>query len=214
MRPLPEPIKKSRVKEVFSDELLMIENKELREFVIWAFDKFAPDYFWTCPCSTSGKYHPKVSLGVGGLVRHTKLAVWWGEELLRTKEMWPELVDHDTDHLHDEVIAALLLHDLVKNGRGLNAAGFSLDRMVTGMHGVDLALKIVDDRGPEETHSSILYILNGVARHMGVWTADKKYVPNSDFTRLVHLADYCASRKVDDEMKLLEVNDGTKTTTT
>ena len=212
---MPErPKQKTKAEQIFPNELLMIESEEIREFVVWAFDKFAPDYFWTCPCSTSGKYHPKVSLGVGGLVRHVKLAVWWGEELLRTKEMWPELVDHVTEHLHDEVIASLLLHDLVKNGEGLNAAGFALDRGVTGTHGVGLALKIVGDRGPEETHSYIMNILNGIACHMGVWTTDKNYVPNSDFTRLVHLADYCASRKVDDEMKRLETTNGPKTTTT
>ena len=202
---MPErPKQKSKAEQIFPNELLKIENKEIREFVIWAFNKFAPDYFWTCPCSTSGKYHPKVSLGVGGLVRHTKLAVWWGEELLRTKEMWPELVDHNTDHLHDEVIAALLLHDLVKNGEGLNARGFPLDRGVTGTHGVGLAGKTTD--AIEDTDPSTYHIIYGIACHMGVWTTDLNYIPDDSFTRLVHLADYCASRKVDDEMKRLEDN--------
>jgi len=205
-RPKQKP-KKTKAEETFPNELLKIENEEIRKFVMWAFDKFAPDYFWTCPCSTSGKYHPKVSLGVGGLVRHVKLAVWWGEELLRTKEMWPELVDHNTEHLHDEVVAALLLHDLVKNGRGLNAAGYALDRGVTGTHGVDLAMKLSDRLPPVDARcgDSNRYIQRGIARHMGVWTTNKKQWPNDSFTRLVHLADYCASRKVDDEMKRLGV---------
>jgi hypothetical protein len=209
---MPErPRQKTKVEQIFPNELQRIENHDIRKFVVWAFDKFAPDYFWTCPCSTSGKYHPKVSLGVGGLVRHVKLAVWWGEELLRTKEMWPELVNHDTEHLHDEVVAALLLHDLVKNGRGLNAAGFALDRGVTGTHGFDLARMIERSLTIEpvgDVESSTHIILAGIARHMGVWTTVLSYVPHSSFTRLIHLADYCASRKVDDEMKRLEATNG------
>lgn len=205
MPPVPKkPIKKSKVEEIFSDELQKIHNMEIRKFVVWAFDKFAPDYFWTCPCSTTGKYHPKVSLGVGGLVRHVKLAVWWGEELLWTAKMFPELVKHDTEYLHDEVVAALLLHDLVKNGEGLNAQGYPLDRGVTGTHGVDLVKKIYESLGTEIISGSTANILHGIAEHMGVWTTDPEYRPHSDFTRIVHLADYCASRKVDDEMKRLE----------
>lgn len=200
------PKQKTKVEEVFPDELQKIQNHDIRKFVVWAFDKFAPDYFWTCPCSTSGKYHPKVSLGVGGLVRHVKLAVWWGEELLRTAEMFPELVDHNTEYLHDEVIAALLLHDLIKNGKGLNAQGFALDRGVTGTHGVDLARKLKLAKKVVDTSESEKYIISGIAGHMGVWTTDQDYIPNDSFTRLVHLADYCASRKVDAEMKRLEDN--------
>ena len=191
------------VEEVFAEELQKIQNAEIRKFVVWCFDRFCPDYFWSCPCSTTGEHHPQVSLGVGGLVRHTKLAVWWGEELLRTKEMWPELVDHNTEHLHDEVIAALLLHDLVKNSRGLNTAGFVLDRGVTGTHGFDLARMIEENFinfSIASASDSVNNILAGIARHMGVWTTALGYTPNSDFTRLVHLADYCASRKVDGKM--------------
>lgn len=203
------PKQKTKVEEVFPDELQKIQNHDIRKFVVWAFDKFAPDYFWTCPCSTSGKYHPKMSLGVGGLVRHVKLAVWWGEELLRTVEMFPELVDHNTECLHDEVVAALLLHDLIKNGIGLNAQGFALDRGVTGTHGVDLAEKI--NGGLELNDKSTNNIIDGIASHMGVWTTDSTFRPHTSFTRLVHLADYCASRKVDAEMKRLEVTNETNT---
>ncbi|KKK72360.1 hypothetical protein LCGC14_2904650 [marine sediment metagenome] len=202
----PQQVNEPKVVEVFLDELQKIQNHDIRKFVLWVFDKFCPYYFWTCPCSTSGKYHPKVSLGVGGLVRHVKLAVWWGEELLRTAKMFPELVDHNTEHLHDEVIAALLLHDLIKNGEGLNAQGYALDRGVTGIHGVDLAGKIQRTLSIEHTSDSVINVLSGVARHMGVWTTNQEFRPNDSFTRLVHLADYCASRKVDDEMKRLEGN--------
>ena len=210
-----------KVETIFQKELNQIHDKDIKQFVIDCFDKLCPDYFWTCPCSTTGKYHPQVSLGVGGLVRHTKLAVWWGIELLRALGTSPELKDIST--LQDEVIATLLLHDMVKNGKGLNAQGYPFERGVTGTHGVTLANKINNeslnhklDTVPSER------ILTGIAGHMGIWTTSVPDRPDSledptlrAFARLIHLADYCASRKVDDIYSILgdEKNDITQETT-
>jgi hypothetical protein len=191
-----------KAETIFQKELNLIHNSEIKQFVINCFDKLCPDYFWTCPCSTTGKYHPQVSLGVGGLVRHTKLAVWWGLELLKAIGRSPELKDIAT--LQDEVIATLLLHDMIKNGKGLNAQGYPLDRGVTGTHGVALANKINEEILDYEGGISSERILTGIAGHMGIWTTDYKHRPNSvvlsnmrAFAQLIHLADYCASRKVD-----------------
>jgi len=193
----------TKAETIFAKELNQIHNQDIKQFVITCFDKLCPDYFWTCPCSTSGKYHPRVALGVGGLVRHTKLAVWWGLELLRALDSSPELKDIPT--LQNEVIATLLMHDMIKNGKGLNAQGRPLESGVTGTHGVTLANKIInetldcklDDKSAER-------ILCGIAGHMGIWTTVPSCQPNSlpnsverAFANLIHLADYCASRKVD-----------------
>lgn len=192
---------KQNAEQYFAEELASIQNKEIKEFVLSVFDKLTPDYFWTVPCSTSGKYHPQVSLGVGGLIRHTKLAVWWGIELSRAMEM---------EQYHDEIVATLLLHDLVKNGKGLNSEGRPLESGVTGTHGVVLANRIMREILPhhvESTDDPFFRILWGVAGHMGIWTTNTKYQPmnikDSDrkiFANLIHLADYCASRKADAEM--------------
>ncbi len=125
----------TKAETIFQKELSLIHDKDIRNFVVECFDKLCPDYFWTCPCSTTGKYHPQVSLGVGGLVRHTKLAVWWGLELIRALHDSPKLKSIALHTLQNEVIATLLLHDMVKNGKGLNAQGYPLDRGVTGTHG-------------------------------------------------------------------------------
>ena len=193
----------TKAETIFQKELQLIHDKNIKQFVIQCFDKLCPDYFWTCPCSTSGKYHSQVSLGVGGLVRHTKLAVWWGVELLRALDSSPELKDIAT--LRDEVIATLLLHDMVKNGKGLNAQGYSLESGVTGTHGVTLANKIVYHEICIADSDSFCRIMAGVAGHMGVWTTNHIYQPNNildsvekTFAQLIHLADYAASRKVDD----------------
>ena len=188
-----------KVETIFQKELSLIHDKTIKQFVIDCFDKLCPDYFWTCPCSTTGKYHPQVSLGVGGLVRHTKLAVWWGLELAKAMEL---------EKYHDEIVATLLLHDMIKNGKGLNAKGYPLDRGVTGTHGVTLAEKIVElDLVPTISESSVR-ILAGIALHMGIWTT-KRYntidvAGLESFIDLIHLADYCASRKVDEIYYKLE----------
>jgi len=193
-----------KAETIFQKELNSIHDKTIRDFVITCFDKLCPDYFWTCPCSTTGKYHPQVSLGVGGLVRHTKLAVWWGIELLKALGTSPELKDISPNQLQDEVIATLLLHDMIKNGKGLNTQGRPLEHGVTGTHGVTLAHKISSSKIYLDNDDSYYRILYGIRAHMGIWTTDPECKPDSlisstnrAFANLIHLADYAASRKVD-----------------
>ncbi|KKN26361.1 hypothetical protein LCGC14_0875460 [marine sediment metagenome] len=213
----------TKAETIFQKELSLIHDKDIRDFVITCFDKLCPDYFWTCPCSTTGKYHPKVSLGVGGLVRHTKLAVWWGLELIRALHDSPELKNIALHTLQDEIIATLLLHDMVKNGKGLNAQGYPFEKGVTGTHGVALAQRIA--RYPDiylGNDDSFYRILEGIGGHMGIWTTNPMCRPNSipfpdrrAFANLIHLADYCASRKVDEIYRKLngEQDDPIKQTT-
>jgi hypothetical protein len=129
--------------------------------------------------------------------------VWWGIELLKALGSSPEFSDISQNQLQDEIIATLLLHDMIKNGKGLNAQGRPFDHGVTGTHGVTLA-KAISFEAPER-------IFAGIACHMGIWTTDITYRPNNivdptikAFAQLIHLADYCASRKVDEIYYKLE----------
>jgi hypothetical protein len=165
----------------------------------------APDYFWTCPASTSGKYHPQISLGEGGLVRHTKLAVWWGVELMR-------MLDLDANQ-YNAVIAALILHDLKKNGDKLINGKPTLPNCVN-VHGTRLAEEIRVRMFPPGVEIEPVYemILDGIAYHMGRWTEpDRGKVTRlsvgwcrTQSNQIVHIADYCASRKVDAKTKGLQ----------
>lgn len=204
---------------VFADELSYIESDEIRKFVLDVFDRFTPDYFWTVPCSTSGKYHPKISLGNGGLIRHVKYAVWWGIEIM---QCWPNL---SLDAI-GEVTAALILHDLNKNGESLDAKGFATLPNAVSVHGPYLGNKIrlwiggkvgmPDTAIQFEDPERINRVIAAIEGHMGIWT-DSSYEmmkpqylePGTDIynvCNIVHLADYCASRKSDDEMKNLDYN--------
>ena len=183
---------------VFREELDLIKNPVIRDFVIDVIDTMAPDYFWKIAASTSGRYHPKISLGEGGLIRHTKLAVWWSAELMRTED-W-----HQDEH--DVVIAALILHDLKKNGDKL-VDGRATVKNCVNIHGTVLADEIRMRKFPPgmAVPHVIDAVLDGIAYHMGRWTCPdwKTSPPRSRdwqigrMRRTVHLADYCASRRVD-----------------
>lgn len=50
---------------VFSAELQLIKNQDLRAFAEYCLAR-VPEYFFTIPASSTGKYHPPFSLGRGG----------------------------------------------------------------------------------------------------------------------------------------------------
>ena len=188
------------IKKVFEAELTIISTKAIARWVVMLMEVHGPEYFWTAAASTSGKYHPKISLGRGGLVRHTKLAVWWGEEFARSFGL--------TLEERDCVTAALLLHDLRKNGKGLDRKGFPLERGIVGTHGWKLSEKIRAEgpalEGFDEAELMSDAILDAIATHMGVWTTGLLSGPVGRVAEVVHLADYAASRKVDAKIQELQ----------
>src|SRR5690606_37415898 len=71
----------------------------------------APNYVWFVSASSSGKYHPKSSLGMGGLVRHIKSVFWISEELL-SHPTYANFLPLEKDFIR----SAILLHDMAKQG--------------------------------------------------------------------------------------------------
>lgn len=194
--------------QVFADELRQIRNPAIKQLVIDAFKQIVPDYFWTVPASTTGKYHPKTSLGLGGLVRHTKMAVWWGVELCSAFDI---LLPGNIDC----VIAALLLHDGYKNGPRLKGT-LAEKKIIAKTHGGLMREKLLDLKAAKDW-ASMTVIANAIAGHMGKWSDPmyKQFMfltnPNK-ISEIVHIADYCASRKSSEqEEKLLQENDNATT---
>ena len=46
-----------------------------------------PEYFWEIPASSTGKYHPVTDLGIGGLVRHTVNVCWMADTLAEAENL-------------------------------------------------------------------------------------------------------------------------------
>jgi len=200
-------------REIFSDELAKIHDSSIRDFVIEVFKLICPDYFWTVAASTTGKYHPLISIGKGGLIRHVKLAVWWGE-------LYCLAYDDVTEEMTCQIIASLLIHDILKNGKELTPGGMPKHREITRTHGVDLAKELQKHKRKLVELSAIsprLFrrIFRGVGGHMGKWTDEKyeKYKP-SELTNkqdrrvaeIVHLADFTSAQKIDSFMDNLKEN--------
>lgn len=176
--------------KIFETELGYIKDEKIRKFTEAAILKL-PDYFFTMPASTSGRYHPKFSLGDGGLVRHTQVATRFLVDIISLEMM------KYTDLEKDIMIASIILHDGKKAGEG---GGTTL------MHPVIMADFIKNDSELSVMLDSDILdkICRCIGSHMGEWRYDykDKYKKNpllpelkGKMQSMVHLADYLASRK-------------------
>ena len=169
--------------ETFKNELSLIKDDSVRTGIKKLIGDI-PDYFFTIPASSTGKYHPKFALGDGGLVRHTKACVMIAEELMKL-EMWEKLA-----YMHDYIIGALILHDCMKNGYG--------EKYTRSDH-PKLAKDFIMQNCININSAFILAEL--VETHMGQWNTDFKTgkeilkKPQSPQQKFVHMCDYLASRK-------------------
>ena len=187
---------------IFENEIKWIRNKDIRKFAIMILSEL-PDYFFSIPASSTGKYHPTYSLGEGGLVRHTKGAMLIAKSLLDLEQYKAEY----TEEQRDIMLTAILLHDGLKHG--INGGNYTI-----ATHPIEMAdfvksksgicKTIMGESGEEDEWLET--ICDCIASHMGEWNADyktKKVIlpkPISSLEKFVHMCDYLASRK------FLEVN--------
>lgn len=173
--------------KIFEKELNYIKNEELKNKTIELLNGL-PNYFYKVPASSTGKYHPSYALGEGGLVRHTKAGVNIGVDLLRCEQFC-----EDSDNNRDIVVVSLLLHDGFKSG--LQDTGFTDSK-----HPIFVTEYIIENTKDFNDKYIINDICQCVLSHMGKWNSNRDGVeilpkPTSSIERLVHLADYIASRK-------------------
>ncbi len=168
-------------------ELDLIVDSKIREFTEHVL-KQAPEYFWTVPSSSSGKYHPEQSNGEGGLVRHTRAAVYFAVKLCD--------VFNATGIMKDCIISACILHDIVKYGEVKQT-------YTTKNHDHEGAL-FVKRHGEEfELDAEVLKtITSSIAWHMGRWTdmtgrtVAKVFPGGYDTAQMItHLADVISAQK-------------------
>lgn len=164
-----------------------------------------PDYFFEIPASSSGKYHSKNDKKVGGLVHHTKAAIFAFLDLHRTNMF--ELFDEEVDL----GIIALLIHDGLKNG--VENGGHTL-----ADHAL-LARDYIENLSVpyelELTNDAKKVVMNAIERHGGQWVNDYQgnkilTEPKTPLEKAVHLADYMASRKhIEYQMNLIDIQNYT-----
>lgn len=175
---------------LFIKEIDSINDKNLKKLATEII-AYADDYFFTIPASSTGKNHPKFSLGEGGLVRHTKCVVYMVKCLCESFNI--------DEYKRDMLIVAALAHDIKKQGD--DGVGHTVHE-----HPL-LAARYVC----EVYFASDITILNGVvsiiadliSSHMGKWGADPKFIgdktslpmPESDCAKILQAADYIASRR-------------------
>ena len=177
---------KNIAEQVFAEELALIENEALKVAVTRYLNEAAPSYFWTAPSSSSGKHHSRFDAGEGGLVRHTKMTIDVCMELLRLSGM--EQV------VQGEAIAALLIHDSVKNG--MNGAHYRADH--PRLAAERWYTFVEKEFGPEVTYLRPVFYY--ALWHSGQWSGpsirDNFERPQDLLAgiKVVHLSDYIASR--------------------
>lgn len=154
----------------------------------------APRCFWTMPASTTGKYHPAHSLGEGGLIRHTQAVVRFALHLLDMEGIAPAHPWHDT------VLAAAILHDCCKHADHETHTAF--DHPLRAAQLIESeAAKLEWTRTTQQSAATIRSLCSCVSSHMGRWNTDRRHphtvlpTPLTPLQRLVHTADYLASRK-------------------
>lgn len=170
--------------EVFEKELTLLNDLSLYRLACDLINGL-PDYFFKIPASSSGKYHPQYALGDGGLVRHTKAAVQIVNDLLALEQYESLLIDRDY------IIIALLIHDGFKNGLP-NEDGSYADFTVKEHPWIAANYVRNFDFADKKVLQKVAEIIE---THMGQWNYGILPKPKTDAQKLVHLADYLASRR-------------------
>lgn len=170
--------------DFFEREIQLIESEDLRDFVRFFFNEKCGEWFWKSGASASGKYHPVFTHGEGGLVRHTRAVALVCEELLRMSTY-----AYMKSEYKDYARVACLLHDTRKYG-----SGDTEDKNCYKNHG-RLAADAVAAAWFEFFGNPCPELLTMAIRsHMGQWVEDREDRPFTNIDRLVHMADYIASR--------------------
>lgn len=184
------------MKTQLHQELLLIKNDTILKLTRAVLDA-APACFWTMPASTTGKYHPAHALGEGGLIRHTKAVVHLTVHLLAMEGIEP----HETPY--SLAIAAAILHDCCKKADHERYTAF--DHPLRAAKLIEatydrLAPTLPDALADGTTLAAVRTLCSLVRSHMGRWNLDTRTGtelprPLTPLQRLIHTADYLASRK-------------------
>jgi len=186
--------------EKFSKELETFKNEDIRNFAEVLIDN-APDYFFHVPASSTGKYHPKYALNDGGLLRHTKAVVRFYNHIMTIEQNNNMFTEREIDLGR----IACMVHDIQKSGTEeyyIEQSNNGENKVFTVFNHPLLAAKyVMSYKGQYLSDEELKFIALATGSHMGEWNTNKHEPdiilpkPKTDMQKIVHLADYLASRK-------------------
>lgn len=175
--------------DVFKKELSYVKNEKYLECAKKMIE-LLPDYFFSIPASSTGKYHPGFAQGDGGLVRHTKVAVRMAYELSNNNSIGHSFTSDEKDLM----MIALIMHDGVKSG-------IPKEKYTRVDHPL-LAAKLIRDNKDKIglSESEIDFVCSVIETHMGEFNKDFKGnevlpLSNNKYQRFVHMCDALSSKK-------------------
>ena len=180
-----------RIEERFSDCLSLITEENLRESLKLILDEYLPNYWFEVGASSTGKYHPNYAAGKGGLMRHSKAAMFIGKDIFNN----PLFGDNFSTHQKNLLLMSLLIHDGLKYN-------FEKEEYTNFAHPVLMAKFVLDNyENWDISFEDAEYMAKAIASHMGPWNTNKYDntvlpIPETKEEIFVHLCDYLASRKL------------------
>lgn len=179
--------------ELVQPVLDTFENDDIKEFAIVLLEGL-PDYIWHVGASSTGKYHPAYSLGEGGLMRHQMAVVRFLNFFFELEQYNTKLTSREMDLMR----LAGFVHDGRKSG---SQEDYEKSKYTKFDHPIQMADVVRSYNGQYLNSEEIEMIAQMISSHMGQWCTDKKSSvelpkPNNKYARMIHLADYLASRKV------------------
>jgi hypothetical protein len=174
------------------NEINPLNNSDIRLFGIRLLSN-VPEYFFHIPASSSGKYHPVGDLGEGGLVRHS----------ITVKRMLTHLLEPNgyyefTDRQKELLQLAALFHDCMKSG---TQEEYEKNPHTKFLHPILAANFIMYCACLYEfPYEDAVFMASAIASHMGQWNTSKHDsgllpLPKEPHQKVLHLADYLASRQ-------------------
>lgn len=173
------------------NEINTIKTNDIRNLGLEMLND-VPDYFFKVPASSSGKYHPKSDLGEGGLVRHSICVKRMLDHII-------SLYDYEFfDRTNDLLRLAALFHDCMKSGTQYDYQFSKHTKFLHPIYGASFIMKeCVKFSFPWDDAK---FLVDVISSHMGQWNTSSKEAgtlptPATQPQKVLHLADYLASRK-------------------
>ena len=175
--------------QLFVNEINDIEDEKLKTFTIKLL-LGAPEYFYTIPASSSKKYHPPFTREEGGLIKHTRLAVFFALNQAEALNF--------SRHECDLLIISAIAHDILKQGSGKTKFTVFNHPKLASEYVMDMQSKYPKLISKKDAK----IIADAVICHMGKYAHDKEYIKNNDplplpsspFQQALHIGDLLASR--------------------